>query len=232
MPLCVNCGVELDDEMHVCPLCGKNPGNHSEQANLPSATPSGIIQLHRKENRKNLWEIGGIIAFSGIVVCTLVDLIMNKGMRWSLYADVSLLAVWVILTLFMFAFKRRWILVPGLLGTILAMLFIIDLGANGLNWFFPVGLPITIAAFITAGIVAIIHRVAHFKGFDIMAAALIVISGFCILTEITLDKYLHDFVDLRWSLIAAVSIFAVALVLFFYHFRMKKGKQLDSFFHI
>ena len=28
MTLCVNCGVELDDGLKICPLCGKDPGNN------------------------------------------------------------------------------------------------------------------------------------------------------------------------------------------------------------
>jgi hypothetical protein len=47
-----------------------------------------------------------------------------------------------------------------------------------------------------------------------------------------LDEYLNGVVDFRWSLIAAISILPVALIFFFYHYRLKKGNRLDSFFHI
>ena len=232
MAICVNCGVELDDGLRVCPLCGKDPSIKSEQDDISSNYPSGIIQIQRKENRRYLWELSGIIAFSGIVVCTIVDLLISKGLGWSLFSDVSVAAAWIILTLFLFANRKPFILVSLLMLTIVAALFLIDLVASGQKWFFPVGLPMIIAAFITTGIIIILYRTAHFKGLNIIAAALIILSGFCIITEMILDKYLNGSVDMRWSLIAAVSILPVALVFFFYHYRLKKGNRLDSFFHI
>ena len=170
--------------------------------------------------------------FSGIAVCTIVDLLINKRLNWSLLSDVSVLTAWVILTLFLFAYKRTLLIVPGLLFIILASLFIIDLIIPGKKWFFPVGFPLTIAAFFVTGIVIVLYRAANLKGFNVLAAAIIILSGFCILTELILDKYLNGVVHLRWSLIVAISILPVALILFFYHYRLKKGKRLDSFFHI
>jgi len=76
MNLCANCGVELDEGMKKCPLCGKAPGaknNHREEV---ENKPSAIIQLQKKENLRYLWELFGIIAFSGITVCTIVDLLI------------------------------------------------------------------------------------------------------------------------------------------------------------
>jgi len=232
MAICVNCGVELDNGLRVCPLCGKDPLIKSEQADISDNYPSGIIQIQRKENRRYLWELSGIIAFSGIAVCTIVELLISKNLKWSLYCDVSVSAAWIVLTLFLFESRRPYILVSLLMATVLTSLFLIDEIAAGQNWFFPVGLPMIIAAFITTGIIIILYRTAHFKGLNIIAAALIILSGFCIITEMILDKYLNGSVDLRWSLIAAISILPVSLVFFFYHYRLKKGNRLDSFFHV
>ncbi len=232
MTICANCGVELEDGLKVCPLCGKDPGNNREPDNRTFNYPSDIIQIHKKENRKYLWELCGIIAFSGIAVCTIVNLLTSKRLEWSLFADVFIMAGWITLTLFLYALKRTELIVSGLFFTILAVLFSIDLIDTGAKWFFPVGLPLTIAAFIAAGIIIILYRAAHLKGFNIIASALIVLSGFCIITEVILDKYVKGFVDLRWSLIEAISVLPLTLILFFYHYRLKKGNRLDSFFHI
>jgi|WetSurSiteA1Bulk_404760.scaffolds.fasta_scaffold85148_1 hypothetical protein len=232
MAVCINCGIELDDGLKMCPLCGKDPTYKGEQDHVTKNYPSGIIQLQRKENRRYLWELSAILAFSGIAVCTIVDLLMNKSLKWSLFSDVSISAVWIILTLFLFAYKKPFILVGAMMFTILAALFFFDLIAAGQQWFFSVGLPLTIAAFFSLSIIAILYNAAHFKGLNIIAAALLILSGFCIITEMTLDKWLKDTVDLRWSLIAGISILPVALIFFFYHYRLKKGNRLDGFFHI
>jgi len=232
MALCENCGVDLDEGLLICPLCGKNQVNNNDEEPPSFNYPSEILRLQKKENRKYLWELSGIITFSGIAVCTIVDLLINKRLNWSLLSDVSVLAAWVILTLFLFAYKRTLLIVPGLLFIILTSLFMIDLIIPGKKWFFPVGFPLTIAAFFVGGIVIVLYRAAHLKGFNVLAAAIIILSGFNILTELILDKYLNGIVHLRWSLIVAISILPVALILFFYHYRLKRGKRLDSYFHI
>jgi hypothetical protein len=232
MTICVNCGIELDEGLSVCPLCGGNQENSVEQEHIPESYPSDIIHLHKKENRRHIWELIGIIAFSAITVCTIVDLLINKGLGWSLFCDVSIIAVWIILSVFLFLRKKTFTAVALLMLTILTTLFFIDLIDSGLKWFLPIGFPVTIAAFLAAGVIIILLKTAHFKGLNIIAAALIILSGFCIITEMILDEYLYGTVNLRWSLIAAVSILPAALIFFFYHYRLKKGNRLDSFFHI
>jgi len=232
MTLCVNCGVELDDGLKICPLCGKDPGKKGEQEQFPGNYPSDIIQLEKKENRRYLWELSAIIAFSGIAVCTILDLLTGKGLNWSFFSDVSMTAAWVILSIYLFAYKRTLAFVSLQLLTILTALYFIDLIATGREWFFPVGLPVTVAGFIATGTVIVLYRTVHFKGLNIIASALIALSGYCIITEIIFDKYRNGFVDLQWSLIIAVSILPIALLFFFYQYRLKKGNRLDSFFHI
>jgi hypothetical protein len=232
MTLCTHCGVELDEGFKICPLCGKEPGNKEDQEPVSNNYPSDIIRLQKKENKRSLWELSGIIAFSGIVVCTMVELLISKTLRWSLFPDISILASWVILTLFQFTYKRTLMIVTFLIFTILAALFLFNLISTGRGWFLPVGLPIAMTAFFATGTIIALYKAAWLEGLNLIAAALIILSGFCIITETILDKYLNDIVNIRWSLIVAISVVPVALVFFFYHYRLKKGKQLDSLFHI
>jgi len=232
MILCVNCGVELDKGIKICPLCGKNPEEEIEQDYVSDNYPSGIIQLQKKENRKYFRELSGIIAFSGIAACTIIDLLLSNGLKWSLLSDISILSAWILLTLYQFAYKRPVIVVISLMLTTLAALFFIDLIVTGRTWYFAVGLPVTIAVFVSAGILIFLYKKVHMRGLNIIALAFIVLAGFCIVTEIVLDRFQEGSVDLLWSLIVSVSILPVAIVLLFYHYRLKKGKRLDSFFHI
>jgi hypothetical protein len=232
MAICAHCGVELDKGMKICPLCGLDAETNEEQDYISDNYPSNIIKLQKKEKKRFLWELSGVIAFSAIAVCTLVDLLVSKGLKWSLYSDIAVLAIWVILTLFRFVHKRTVLLFMLILITILAALFFIDLISMDKQWFLPVGIPVTLAAFLAVGVVMALYRAARLKGLNIIAFALIVLSGFCILLELTLDAYLNGVVHLRWSLIAAVSVIPVALIFLYYHYRLQKGKRLDSLFHI
>jgi hypothetical protein len=230
MIICNNCGVGLDDNTKICPLCGKDPLVSSEE--LPLNNPSGIIRLHRKEIKKSLRELIGIIAFCGIVVCTIVDLIISNKTGWSLYTDVSIISGWLILNLFMYAFRRLQVIIPGLILTILATLFMIDLLSTGGKWFFPLAFPLTIAVSFSAGLILILYRIANLKGLNIVALSFLVLAGLCIIIEILIDNFQKGQVDLHWSLIVAISIFPVSLLILFYHYRLKKGNRLDSYFHI
>jgi cytochrome c oxidase subunit IV len=232
MNICINCGVELEEGLKKCPLCGRNPGERVAQDLITDNKPSNIINLQKKENLRYLWELFTIIAFSGISVCTILDLLISKGLRWSLFSDISIIAAWIIITLFLFARRRRVVIIPSLAMTILTSLFLIDLIHKGIEWFLPVGLPVTLSLFVAVGIITILYEEAHLKGLNIVAAGLIVLSSLSIITEFVLDKYLHGDINMRWSLITSVSILPVALILVFYHYRLKKGNRLDSFFHV
>jgi hypothetical protein len=234
MSYCTNCGVELDNDLVSCPLCGFTIGQEtvSKTSERSEYYPSDIILLHKKETRRHIWELSGIISFSGIVVCTIVDLVIHKSLSWSLYADTAIMALWICLTLILLAFRKYFIIFPGLLISILTMLFLFDLFSPPVNWFFGLGLPITVALFVAAVIIILLWKIAHFRGFNILAIAFLVLSGFCMISEVFIDKYVYARVDIRWSAIVAVSIFPISLVLLFVHYRMKKGKRLDSYFHV
>lgn len=233
MIICINCGVELDDGLTLCPLCGYDPSKEGKQEKSDfNYYPSEIIQLHRKEIRMSLWELSAIIAFSAVAVCTLVDLVIIPGLRWSLISDVFVIGAWITFTLFLHAYRKAFVIFPGLLITVLAALLTIDLLGPADGWFLPVGLPLSIASFAACGIIIILYRIANFKGLNIIAAALLILSGLCIITEMILDEYLKGSVDLRWSLIASISIIPVSLLLLYYHYRLKKGNMLDRFLHV
>lgn len=234
MSYCTNCGVELDKDLKSCPLCGFTPGNSLQTETIATSEsyPSEIILLYKKESRKHIWELSGIISFSAIAVCTIVDFVIHKSLTWSLYADTSILGSWIILTFILLAFRKYFLIVPGLLLTILAAQFMFDLFIPPFGWFYRIGLPVTVTFFICCSVIILLWKVAHFKGFNILAFAFLVLSGFCIVCEVFIDKFVSDKVDIRWSAIVAVSILPLALILLFVHYRMKKGKRLDSYFHV
>ena len=234
MSYCTNCGVELDEGLNSCPLCGFTSGNDyiQETVEKKEPLPSEILQLYKTESRRHLWELSGIISFSGIAVCTIVNLVIHKSLSWSLFAVTSLLALWICLSLILLTFRKYFLIIPGLLITLLLTLFLFDLFSPPVNWFYGIGLPVTIALFAAVSIVTLLWKIALFKGFNILAIAFLVVSGFCFVMEVFIDKYLFNAVEIRWSAIVGVSILPIALVLLFVHYRMKRGKQLDSYFHI
>lgn len=218
--------------MESCPLCCTNQDEATLKANKGSSYPSDVSKLYRIETRKYFWELMGILSLSGIIICLIVDIITGKSFGWALYAVISIFSAWMFLSFILHSFSNPSVLLPGTTFSLLLMLLLFDLISVKANWFIPVGLPLALSASLSAGIVIIMKRKANFRGFNILAAALFSVAVFCILTEIILDNYLFNDVKIQWSLITAVSLFPAILVLLFVHYRMNKGKRLDSFFHI
>lgn len=231
MNICSNCGVELEDGVNQCPLCGKNLDDPADVNTSIRNYPSDIINLHKIETRKIIWELSGIIAFSAVVVCTIVDLVIGKGIKWSLFADVSLISAWLFLTFILRKIREAWVLIAGFSATVIMMMLMFDLISGG-HWFFPLALPISLAALLFVCLVFVLYKYARFTGFNLLAIIFLCVAGFCIIIEVFEDKYLRGNIDIHWSLLAATSILPIALVLLFVHYRMKKGNKLDSFFHI
>jgi len=234
MNICPNCGVELDKDLIKCPLCGITNGGdgNTEKEQDSEYYPSDIILLHRKETQRHLFEFLGIISVSGIAVCSIVDMVTGKSLSWSLFTSVSILTAWISVSLLLLAFRKYYIVIPGLLIAVLFMLFLFDLILPPLSWFFSIALPITLTLFVSVSIVTVLWNIARLKGFNILAFSFIILSLFCIVSELFIDKYLYGSVSIGWSAIVAVSIFPISLILLFVHYRMKKGKRLDSYFHV
>lgn len=232
MSICVHCGVELDPGFMVCPLCGKNPETGEEETADHASHPSAILKIHKRENKKTIWELSGILAFSGVAICLIVDILTAKGIQWAHFTSVNILMAWVILTLLLLCRNRPLLLLAGVTTGILAMLLSVDLFTGGMSWFLPVGLPITAAAFLAAGILILFYRFTPMKGLNLIGTGMLLIAGFCIVTETILDLFITGRTGLQWSLITAISIFPVAMILFFYHYRLKRGRRLDTIFHV
>jgi hypothetical protein len=232
MKICNSCGVELDESLLICPLCGSDPDEEKSENSKVSNTPREIIDTHMKETANRLWELSGIIAFSAICVCTLVDMIVSKGLKWSPYVDTSCIAIWIFITLLHFKSVRLSIRAVALMLTILGMLIFFNLFAKESEWFMPVGLPMALSVYLCAGIDILFYIKLKFTGFNLLGISFFSIVLFMVLTEIILDLHKNGILALHWSLIAAVSIFPLCLVFFYVHYRLKRGNRLDSFFHV
>jgi len=232
MAICNNCGVELEEGLVACPLCGKSTGIEEESNISAGNSPSEILTRYRKENRRHLWELTGIIAFSGITACTVIDLLAGKGLSWSLYTGISLICTWIFLTLILLCSSRPLLIIGGMMSDMILLLAVIDILSPGKPWFLPVGLPVTLAVSGSAAALTALFRKAGIKGLNLIGAGFLFAALICIVTEISLDLHTGGTVHLRWSAYTAVSVLPVSLILFYYHYRLKKGNRLDSLFHI
>ena len=224
---CDKCGVLLDESYDICPLC--TPGENFEKA--PSR-PGEVLKAARSEAVKYAWELSGIVCISGIVITLLLNLLFAGTISWSLYPVTSISWVWISLTIIVFI--RRWpflMLIMLLAGT-LGMLVLFNLFDTRINWFIPVAMPVTTVLFILAGLVVYISIKARYKGFNTLAICLIAVNILCISIEVFADLNQTGTVTIRWSAVVSAAILPITAVLMFLHYRLKRGRRLDSFFHV
>jgi len=231
--ICTNCGVELDMGIESCPLCGgMNQSMPAQEKSNTAYYPSEILKLNSRQRARVAWELSGIIAASGILVSLIVDLVIEKGLNWSLYSATLVAGAWIYLTLFTFSRKKLWLLLPGLALNTLAIEALIDLFAPPLNWFIPLSLPLTLSLFILIAIVIILIKRALYKGFNILALVFLALSAQVVVIEIFTDLYFGGKADIEWSAITASAVVPFSSILVFIHYRLKRGLNLRSYFHV
>jgi len=233
MPICKHCGVEIEAEFTRCPLCQRPIDSElSQSSEMTSGYNPGYSPLSRHEKSRLFWELTTILHFSALVVTILIDIIDNKRPTWSLYVITSIAASHIFITLLTFTTRKLWIFLPGLLINTLGFLLLIDLYDNGINWFVNPGLPLAGFFILLLGsVMAYTFRTSQ-KGFNIIAFASLAIGLYCILAEIFIKMANNIEVTLTWSAIVAASILPFALLLFFLHYRLKRGTSLRKFFHL
>ncbi|MFW6302816.1 MAG: DUF6320 domain-containing protein [Bacteroidales bacterium] len=225
--ICKHCGVELSPEMDKCPLCGNLPGDNKPVKDRHKTDAFSFLKRSR-----NLWEAFGVIALITIALTILVNFILDKTASWSLFVAGGVISVWLYYTIYQFAKHYIAIWAPAGLAVTLSNLLLIDALTGGVDWFISLALPLTTAAFLLAAGFALITKMVKYQGFNVLGFAILHIIVFCIVCEIFLKLHLYSQVELRWSIFVAASATPIAAILIFVHYRLKRGNDLKSFFHI
>ncbi len=227
MKKCDQCGVLLDDGFDSCPLCETG----GTEAKTP-VKPREVLKVSRKEALRYLWELSGVVCITGIIIILLLNLLFTGGINWALYPVTSILWIWISLTILMFMNHRPIGMIMLMLTNTLGMLALFNLFTKSINWFVPVALPLTAALFILSGIVTSISSKTKYKGFNLLAMVLIAVNILCVAIEVVTDLYIKGAISIRWSAIVSSAIIPIAAVLMFMHYRLRRGRRLDSFFHV
>jgi uncharacterized membrane protein YvbJ len=234
---CKNCGVELEDSMQRCPLCGEpGVGNlHSSQSENTSdhhATQSSFVHKMSQPQKKLTWEIVSLTLLSGAIATFTVDFIINKRISWSEYPVAICLVIFCYVSFF--AFSNQNIMIKLTAGLILSCvcLLILDFLTAGIRWSIALGIPLLVTSNLVVFIFIAIIRKSKYKGINLIAYGFLGLALICIFIEGVLSHFSSRSIQLHWSIIVASCIIPVVIVLLFVHFRLKKGRSLEKTFHI
>jgi hypothetical protein len=239
--ICPNCRVELESAMRACPLCNftdfENPSIPGElistSGKLPgSRTISEYEKLSPVQKRKLFWELSGIALISVIVVTLIINLVSAQGITWSRYPITACLVLFVNITLFSFLRHRLLYLLSGSFISTSALLVLFDLFNNAIGWGTHLGIPILFSIYLISFFITMMLNHSKQKGFNILAWLFLSAGLLSLCIDGILSDYLKNRFNFHWSLIVMVCIIPVSGILFYIHYRLKKGIELRQFFHI
>jgi hypothetical protein len=233
MITCPQCGIQREPDFTECPLC-KSKFTDDQEVHPPRSQPYPGIEkeLSGKERIRLFWELSGLLHLSSIIVLLFIDVMLNRKPGWSIYALAGIAASYCYITLFVFAGRKPFLLLSGILLNSCALLFIIDILHNGLTWFLVPALPLALFLVLFIGLIVFFNIKTEHRGLNIIAAAALAIGAYNIVIELCINWMHNHHVFLTWSLVVAASILPFSFMLLYIHYRLKRGTSLRKFFHL
>ncbi|MBN2165904.1 MAG: hypothetical protein JW717_06475 [Marinilabiliaceae bacterium] len=233
MKCCKNCGVELDSNMIICPLCNQYVDNNrlQEKTQIQELESTSNIQSSIEKNRLFV-EVSAIVLGSGVLITLFIDWLVHKSITWSYYNLIASATLFANITVIIFRNRLPYLFYWASFITNSAFLIIIDNDITDIDWSIKLAIPIMLSFYINLILLTRIIKLIREKGFNIPAIFLIATGLFLMITESFISLYLYNVIVLKWSLIVAVSIIPVTISLFYIHFRLKKRIDLKRFFNI
>lgn len=202
MSYCVNCGVELQADAGKCPLCNTvvlNPNELGKRKEEPSPFPSEKGQVETVKRKDIGILLTAILAATG-VICGALNALVFQGAPWSLAVGGVCVVLWVIL-IPVVIFKKQPVYVSLLLDgvAVAAYLYMLTYLVGSSEWFFGLGLPITVLVTVIAELFTICVRKLPYA-FLVGCLEFFTAAGLlCMGIEIMIDRYLSKEIALSWS---------------------------------
>lgn len=230
MILCKQCGVELDVEMQVCPLCNTSvlDGARTEHATaernfrVEKARPALLMHV--------LWQIACVLLLSGIVATLIINLSIIGRVTWSIYPVTICLILLSYATIM--ALWRARVLMQVIAGWILSSALLVGIGSyTGDDWPLWLAFPILSAINVTAMLLILALSSLKIKGLNVLAIMFVAVAVLCLMLEGILSLYFKDQLALSWSVIVAACLLPVTAAIVFMYFRTRNNRDLQKIFH-
>ncbi len=205
MPYCVNCGVRLNEDAAVCPLC-HTPAWHPEEEHTPAPpyfpTKPAVVE---PVSRRALGAVLTSMLASVSLCCGAINLLFPTAHAWALYVIGAAVLLWIWFVLPLFA--------PGIpvffrltmdVAVIGVYLLLIAAGENGWDWFKALVLPILAVACVDVFLLSFLLRGGRRSILTTSALSIGAAGFFALGVEFFLDRYLRGAWRPTWSLIVVV----------------------------
>lgn len=241
MNYCNNCGVELEENVNSCPLCGKNLTGESvmdtedrpyKEAIPERGIPSDFVGLTKLQRQKVFWQLSGITLISGMIVTLIIDLIINRSVTWSRFPMSACLALFVNISVIFFLRRRIALAFTGNFLSTSMLLVLFDVFNKNIGWSTKLGIPLVFSFFLVVYLLIKLVRHSKQRGINLIAYFLMAAGILSLSVEGIISLQTGARLQFHWSVIVLASVMCVSAILLFIHFRLRKGTDLKRFFHI
>jgi len=234
MGLCSNCGVEVDEGLSRCPLCGQplGPPVATGEASLdpPQTRVADPSAQSKKAVRRWLLEAVTLLAATGGIVVFATDFAYRMELSWSPYPLAAIAFLWVSAVVALTTSRRRLLWLALQTMALLFFLYAIDALAPGRPWLLQLALPAALLAVVLLALTVVAARRA--PPLPAIALALLAAGLYLLGMELLLSRFASRRLYPGWSLVAFGCLLPVALVLLFLHRWLRHHPEVRKLFHL
>ncbi len=217
MSYCVNCGVELNEDLNSCPLCNTPVINPREIEAVSRKIPAFPKEKGQVDvvKRKDLAILLTIVLSSTAITCALLNLFVFNNILWSVPIIGVCVLLWVMAIPAVIYTKLTIYLSLFLDGFAVACyLYALTFLTRKDEWYFFLGLPIVLS--LTLLLEVLLFLCVHLP-ISILTTSLYVfaeIAIFCVILELLIKNFLNRPLGLSWSAIVLTicGIIVIALI--------------------
>lgn len=204
MPYCVNCGVELNSNAKLCPLCG-TPVWHPEQSpDTASYFPTKPTVVKPASKRALALLFSSMLASAALCSGGL-NLLIPTERPWSLYVIGAAVMLWIWFVLPMLARRLPTFFKLTLdVAAIGIYIYLISIDLHGGVWFRGLALPILGEACIVVFALSFLLRGRRHSILSTISLSIGAVGLFFLGVGISIDHYFLGYWTPGWSLVVLV----------------------------
>lgn len=234
MPICRECGVQIEDHIATCPLCRTPVGASTlrsgaiDDQDHPIAPDSAAGHV-----RRVIWEIFSLLLATAAAVVAAADFALSHAVTWSVIPLLSVGCLWLIGSAVILLGKRVQLILLCVTLSLLLLLALLDRVTTGGPWFLHLALPITILTAALISLMVLVVRHVAISTLSVIALSLVTAGLLLVGVEATLHWFLTDRFFVSWSLLTFACIFPPLLLLFYLQQRLRRhDPEIRKRFHL
>ena len=222
---CYKCGVKLNDSERKCPLC-KTKMPYHKLGNEKLAYSDKIDDIGKHINLRYVARLLLLVLCLFGIITFLCNYFINGTITWSIYVLSSI--VYLSTQLSFLYFKSK--LIPAIINLLGLeyLLFTIAYMTNGLSWYLYLVMPNIFIIWLFIVLCIYFFRRKKRRLTRGIAVILLLISIILVVTEILVDLYKTNVINLKWSLYASLPILIVSLIVFVISFNRRLIEEVKK----